>query len=414
MAVQAQHPANVFRGRNVLDEYVQQFQNRENLSGNVFAAGSFINYDWNNNNNNNKARQQILNGAVFSDPESELTCNVSASRKRNREDGTVDHHHHHHHQMQPYQHHLDLQHQHQQQQQVSQQLRYAKLPKCHVLINSSNTSTTALSYDESRLHESGGTSTSGRSSSIVLVSPQLATAPHHQDLNSHLLHQNLEIDALILLHNEKLRSALEETRKRHCRSLLSSVEQQVLNRLEEKETELQNASRRNSELEEKIKQLSAENQIWFNVAKNNEAIVSSLKSTLEQILLQNNNKGAQTIIREEGFGDSEGLVLNGLAGKGGAAAAVADHDAQSCCYEGTEVEAEEDKTGYRSVAEQKTIQENRELKQRKSCKVCGENEVSVLLLPCRHLCLCKDCESKLDYCPICKSMKNASLQIFMS
>lgn len=100
--------------------------------------------------------------------------------------------------------------------------------------------------------------------------------------------------------NQKLRLIVEETRKKHCRSLLSIIEQQSLKRLEEKEIELENVSRVNVHLQEKVKQISEENQMWFNAAKNSEARVSSLRSSLEQMLVQ--NAGQQAI---EGFGETE-------------------------------------------------------------------------------------------------------------
>ncbi|KAF5182783.1 Boi-related e3 ubiquitin-protein ligase 1-like [Thalictrum thalictroides] len=290
--------------------------------------------------NNGGGQQQFLNGTVFSEPESELT-NMSGSRKRNRDD----------------------QQQLQMMNQQQQQFRFLKSSKIQESNRSEVTSTSGRTYGNDHFL-------------------------NVNDLNSHLLHQNLEIEALIQLQNEKLRSGLEEARKRHCRSLLSVLELQIFKRIEEKESELANASRRNAELEEKIKQMNAENQIWFNIAKNNESIVCSLKSNLEQILLQNQGEV------NEGYGDSE---------------SVTDDDAQSssCCKD-------EHKTKTLSTDLETIVKENYELKQRKFCKVCHENEVSVLLLPCRHLCLCKNCESKLDSCPICNSLKNASLQIFIS
>lgn len=176
---------------------------------------------------------------------------------------------------------------------------------------------------------------------------------------------------------------LEEAQKRHIRSLLLAVEYRALKRLREKDTELDSVRRKNAELEEKVKQMMTENQIWCHVARNNETIVSNLRTSLEQILLQ--NSGAS----KEGYGDSSDAV------------GVGTDDAQSCCYDSVE-----ERTG--------ATRENRQMKFRKNCKACGENDVSVLLLPCRHLCLCKECESKIDICPICKSTKKASLQVFMA
>ncbi|XP_077227487.1 BOI-related E3 ubiquitin-protein ligase 1-like [Tasmannia lanceolata] len=340
MAVQAQYPTNAFGARNGVFEEIQLQQYRENQSVNLLRGYS------------NYAGNQILKGTVFSDPESELTCNVSGSRKRSRDDPTIG---------------LIQQQNHQE-----QQFQLVNIPKVSQKISTG----LQLSCRENRLNGSEMTSTSGRSG---LASP-LFGAPIAQHLASSLYNQNIEIDAFIRLQNEKLRLGLEETRKRHCRSLLSILEQQVLKRLTEKETELENARRRNAELEEKVKQMSAENQIWFTFAKNNEAIVSNLRSSLEQVLLQN------TGLTKEGYGDNSDLI------------GVLGDDAQSCCFEDRR-------------ETEKAIRENQD---RRSCRVCRENDVSVLLLPCRHLCLCKDCETKLDSCPICNSVKNATLQIFMS
>ncbi|KAI3975990.1 hypothetical protein MKX01_016673 [Papaver californicum] len=438
MAVQAQYPANIFRANmsnNVLDHHQQhdcyqfhQNNNRTSTPRNVIG-NTYTNFG--------KQQSNLINGGGITGAgavsscdhlaaESELTCNLSASRKRNRLDSDD-----HYQNMPPIlptlqQSYLDLQQQNdhvllQQHQKQQQDFRYSNKLQPINIGGSSNTGI-SINYEETnnhRLHhhhESGGTSTSGRSS-ILTSSPAMGSL---QDLmintNHHRLlhHQNLEIDAMILLHNEKLRSVIEETQKRQCRSLVSAVEEQVLKRLAEKETELQNVGRKNAELEEKLKQLNAENQVWFNVAKNNEAIASSLKSTIQQILLQNNNSksgveaGGELLLTanttnnndiKEGFGDSDGLVIEGL-----------DDDAQSCCYGGKDNHNQEDKK--RKLVDAKDDKGTSTIK--KSCKVCKKNEVSVLVLPCRHLCLCRECESKLDYCPICKAAKNASLQIFMS
>ncbi|XP_072953037.1 probable BOI-related E3 ubiquitin-protein ligase 2 [Typha angustifolia] len=343
MAVQAHYPSIAFspdfggRARNDLLEELQMLQDR-NLLG---------------------AYAQLVNngGGVFSDPQSDLTCNASGQRKRSRDQATMA--------AAPIQHN-----------QISASFRYPAVSA--IPAKPSMTDVTGCTgNNQSRMLESVGTSTSGR--------------PLAHDLLSHLCHQRLEIDALLRLQNERLRSGLEEARKRHCRILLSAVEQKAVRRLKEKEAELENASKRNMELEEKVRQMSAENQIWFNVAKNNEAIVSSLRSSLEQVLQNNinsNNNGGE-VRRSEGFGDSDDV--------GGFAAAAAD-DAESCCFEG----------GEKGVAKV-----NEQLRYRRSCKVCNAKDVCVLLLPCRHLCLCKDCDSKVDTCPICNSTKNASLYIFM-
>lgn len=264
-----------------------------------------------------------------------------------------------------------------------------------------------LSGDQTRMIASAATSTSGRPSAV---------SPVAKDIVSFLYNQNLEIDALIRLQvwmgilpldltfsrdleldsllsiwfqNERLRSGVEEIRKRHCRAMLSALEDRVAKRMMEKDAELEMARRRNADLEEKLRQLASENQIWFNVARNNEAVVSGLRSTLEQALLQNAAVGVPPV---EGVGDSDG-------------GAFAVDDAQSCCFEARIAGGDEE-----ADAERK----NKALKRRMECKVCGEREACVLVLPCRHFCLCRDCESFVDTCPVCQSAKNGNLHVFLS
>ncbi|KAG6390627.1 hypothetical protein SASPL_148365 [Salvia splendens] len=49
----------------------------------------------------------------------------------------------------------------------------------------------------------------------------------------------------------------------------------------------------------------------------------------------------------------------------------------------------------------------------KSCKVCHGGQSSVVLFPCRHICCCRSCEPLLDHCPLCQSLKEATLQVFI-
>ncbi|KAK1258964.1 hypothetical protein QJS04_geneDACA021770 [Acorus gramineus] len=162
MAVQAQYPSNAFaadfrtRARNnLLEEFQFQFQiQNQTPTRNLFTAY---------NNLGAPQPQQILNGTVFSDPESELTCIASGTRKRSRDDQDAM-------AMTPQQ----------------QCLRYANLNKTVGAAAGND-----ISYDQSRMSESGTTSTSGR--------PPAHASPFTQDLASHLYQQNLEIDALIRL-----------------------------------------------------------------------------------------------------------------------------------------------------------------------------------------------------------------------
>ncbi|KAJ4814679.1 SBP (S-ribonuclease binding protein) family protein [Rhynchospora pubera] len=162
---------------------------------------------------------------------------------------------------------------------------------------------------------------------------------------------------------------LEETWRRHVRGLLLAIRQQVIARLIEKESELEHAKRRNNQLEEELTQISAEIYVWFDAAKNNEAVASALQMKLDEAITSI-AEGSSSSNRH----DAE--------------------DAQSCCFEGSE----------HDVAD---MVRNRS----RICRGCGGKEACMLLLPCRHLCLCKECEPMAATCPLCCSAKNASLEI---
>lgn len=71
----------------------------------------------------------------------------------------------------------------------------------------------------------------------------------------------------------------------------------------------------------------------------------------------------------------------------------------------TEMNDDDDDDNGTSSCTSKDISGNRH------CRSCGKVESCVLLLPCRHLCVCNACDASLRACPICYSTKNASVRI---
>lgn len=229
-----------------------------------------------------------------------------------------------------------------------------------------------LSLDDSRLN-SPNPSTSGRRCAGSFITSILS-----DELQSQMSKQNEEIDQLIKIQGERMKQALEDKRKRQARTLLSTIEESFSKRMKLKDEELDRARRRNMELEERVKQLILEAQLWQNLAKNNELMASNLRNSLEQVVAQSRE------LSREGCGESE------------------VEDAESC------------QIGEGGDAHARTFKENKELKEQRTCRMCRTNNVSILLLPCRHLCLCKDCEGCRDVCPLCGTVKNASVQVYMS
>ncbi|KAL8030004.1 hypothetical protein ABFX02_14G259300 [Erythranthe guttata] len=186
-------------------------------------------------------------------------------------------------------------------------------------------------------------------------------------LDRELQRQDAEIDRYIKLQGNRLRQAILEKFQATQLQTISYVEEKVQQKLREKEAEVEDINKKNSELELRMEQLALEANAWQQRAKYNESMINTLKINLQQVYAQSRDS-------KEGHGDSE------------------VDDTASCC---------DGRPSANDVAAMLT------------CRVCRVKEVSMLLLPCKHLCLCKDCESKLSLCPLCQSSKYIGMEVYM-
>nr|KJB12785.1 hypothetical protein B456_002G036500 [Gossypium raimondii] len=91
------------------------------------------------------------------------------------------------------------------------------------------------------------------------------------DISFHMEQQQLDIDRIISQHMEKMRVEMEERRKRQARKIMEAIEGGVMKKLKAKEEEIEKIGKLNWALEERVKSLCVENQIWRDLAQTNEA-----------------------------------------------------------------------------------------------------------------------------------------------
>ncbi|KAI4970554.1 hypothetical protein ZWY2020_001468 [Hordeum vulgare] len=186
-------------------------------------------------------------------------------------------------------------------------------------------------------------------------------------LAAHVQQQTIDVDGILLKHAKKMWTALAEQRQSHMRLIVSTVEGRAAQRLKAKDEEIERIRTMNWSLEARLQNLFMEAQMWRDVAQSNEATANVLRGDLRRVL------DAQAV---------------GGGGSGGD-----QDDAESCCWGENEVAEERPETGVGR------------------CKACREGTAVVLLLPCRHLCVCAPCAATAQACPSCGSAKNGSVCI---
>ncbi|XP_022718220.1 E3 ubiquitin-protein ligase BOI-like [Durio zibethinus] len=226
------------------------------------------------------------------------------------------------------------------------------------------------SYQQQQHHPQQQNLGSNSSAFLAIVS---------DDLASQIKRQREELDHFLRAQGEELRRTLAEKRNTHYRALLGAAEESVSRRLREKEAEVEKATRRNAELEARVAQLSVEAQVWQAKARAQEATVASLQAQLQQAIISRGAALAQDSRRGE-----EGQK----------------------CWGGVEGQAEDAESAY--------VDPERVAASGPACKACRSRVAAVVLLPCRHLCLCTECDRVAQACPLCFTVRNSSVEVFLS
>ncbi|RRT45910.1 hypothetical protein B296_00028900 [Ensete ventricosum] len=176
-----------------------------------------------------------------------------------------------------------------------------------------------------------------------------------RELAAQINHQNNEIEQFLLA-------------KRHYRALLSAAEKSAAWRLREKEVEVEREARRRAELEDRVGRLRTESMAWQAKAMADQATAAALHAQLQQ-----------------------------------AVAARPPPAAGGEC--GDPPTAEDAESAY--------VDPNR-VEQEVACRTCRWRRASMVLLPCRHLCLCDACDAAAELCPVCACARAGSVGVFLS
>ncbi|VAI91507.1 unnamed protein product [Triticum turgidum subsp. durum] len=192
-------------------------------------------------------------------------------------------------------------------------------------------------------------------------------------LAAHAQQQITDVDSILLKHARKMWTTLAEQRQSQTRLIVSAVEARAAKRLKAKDEEIERTRTMNWALEERLRNLFMEAQMWRDVAQSNEATANVLRGDLQR-------------------------ALDAQAVRGGQ-----ENDAESCCWGENQVPlCAEEEVGTPVVDERHATGAGR-------CKGCREGAAVVLLLPCRHLCVCAPCAAAAQVCPVCGSAKNGSI-----
>ncbi|RLN40081.1 putative BOI-related E3 ubiquitin-protein ligase 3 isoform X1 [Panicum miliaceum] len=223
-----------------------------------------------------------------------------------------------------------------------------------------------LDFDEGSEHVS---STSSASPSCLLSDELAAQRDQHRN----------EMDRLIQEHAERLQRALADARRRQYRSLLVAAEAAASQRIREKEAEASEAARRGADLEDRVARLRAEAAAWQAKALADQSTAAALHAQLQQ---------AAAAAQARGRAEEEDNA-------GGAA-----DDAGSCF-----------------VDPDRVVEIAPPPPPARPCRTCRRASASVVLLPCRHLCVCADCEpagAVAAACPMCRGAVTGTVQVFFS
>uniref|UniRef100_A0ACD5WAB0 Uncharacterized protein n=1 Tax=Avena sativa TaxID=4498 RepID=A0ACD5WAB0_AVESA len=193
-------------------------------------------------------------------------------------------------------------------------------------------------------------------------------------LAAHAQQQAAVVDRILVKHATNMWTALAEQRKKQMGLIITAVEARAAKRLKAKDEEIDRIRSMNWALEDRLRNLYVEAQMWRDMAQSSEAAANALRGDLQRAL------------------DAQAVRAGGCGGD--------VEDAGSCCWGDNNCGDDEEEEEVRTPAVVPSGVGR--------CKGCGEGAAVVLLLPCRHLCVCASCGDTARACPACGCAKNGT------
>ncbi|XP_071696065.1 BOI-related E3 ubiquitin-protein ligase 1-like [Rutidosis leptorrhynchoides] len=191
-----------------------------------------------------------------------------------------------------------------------------------------------------------------------------------QDLSNLISQQGDEIHHYLQIQDEYFRRKLAEKRQQHYIALIGAAKESASRIIKEKEVEADKAARRHAELSARASQLSTEAENWQAKARAQDSVAAALQAQLHQA-----------------------MAIGG-----------------ACISTGEEVAARDAEDAESSYVDPDRVV----VVSGPGCKACGKRVASVVLLPCRHLCVCSECDDVVQSCPLCLSFRTSSIEVYMS
>lgn len=66
-----------------------------------------------------------------------------------------------------------------------------------------------------------------------------------------------------------------------------------------------------------------------------------------------------------------------------------------------------------SVVVERLPQETVQLESNRLCKICYGNDIEIVLIPCGHLVLCRECALHIETCPLCRQTVCGKMRAYL-